>query len=47
LQGVQQDLFEILRIAGLGDELGGAERACMPRVGGIVLAREHQDFIVG
>src|SRR5713101_3409305 len=24
LQGMQQDLFEILRIAGLGDELGGA-----------------------
>ncbi len=44
LQGVKQDLLEILRIAGLGDELGGAERARMPRVGGIVLAREHQDL---
>src|SRR5712664_3191986 len=39
LQGVQQDLFEILRIAGLGDELGGTERARVPRVGSVVLAR--------
>jgi len=44
LQGVKQDLLEILRIAGFGDELCRAERACVPRVGSVVLARQHQDL---
>ena len=44
LEGVQQDLLEILRIARLGDELRRAERARVPRVGSVVLAREHQDL---
>src|SRR5260221_122721 len=44
LEGVKQDFLEILRIAGLGDEFCRAERARVPRVGSVVLARQHQDL---
>jgi len=39
LERVEQDLLEVLGIAGLGDELGGAQRARVPCVGGVVLSR--------
>ena len=32
------------RVGGLGDELEGAQRARVARVGGVVLAREHEDL---
>src|SRR6266516_692872 len=43
-ESVKQDLLEILWIAGLGDELGRAERTRVSCVGSVVLARWHQDL---
>jgi hypothetical protein len=44
LQRVQQEFLQAFRIAGLGHEIGRAEGACVTRVGGVVLSRQHQDF---
>ena len=43
-QRARQHALELRRIARLGDELPGAERARVARIGGVVLPREHEDL---
>ena len=42
-EGARQHPLEERRVARLGDEFPGAERPRVARVGGVVLAREHED----
>ena len=47
LERALEQVFERLRLGGLGHELDRTERARMPRVGFIALARQHDDFDAG
>ena len=46
-QGVEQQGLQAFGLAGLGDEIDGAKRTRVPRVGFVALAGKHQDLDAG